>query len=256
MPQMPNRADLAAQIALKNRAELTVLAKKLAEIAAIQPEKGEKGESGKDGCDGKDAPPVTDEQIKSAAVAWLSANIHQPADGKDGLDGENGVDGKDARDPTSEEIQLAVDLWFELNKESLKGEQGERGEKGKDGKNGRDGQTPEHEWQGTMLRFRRASGIWGPWVDLQGPAGASGGGGGGTRVVSSGVTEVRQGDGISIDNTDPKRPIISATGGGGSQQQVFLGAPEPLPNYPALIFDAVTIDGQTSYAMRFNDGLA
>lgn len=45
-------------------------------------------------------------------------------------------------------------------------------------------------------------------------------------------------------------------GGGGSQQEVFLGAPSPLPNYPALVFDPVTIDGQLTYKMRFNDGVA
>lgn len=44
--------------------------------------------------------------------------------------------------------------------------------------------------------------------------------------------------------------------GEGGVQEVYLGAPPVLPENPALVFDAVTIDGQTVYKMRFNDGIA
>lgn len=69
------------------------------------------------------------------------------------------------------------------------------------------------------------------------------------------VAEVVAGDGIAVDNTDPSRPVVSATGGAGSQQ-VFIGTPDPLPAYPALVFEPATIDGQTVYRMRLNDGAA
>ena len=51
-----------------------------------------------------------------------------------------------------------------------KGDQGEKGEKGDDGAQGL---PPEHEWQGTTLRFKEPDGSWGQAVDLRGPAGSS-----------------------------------------------------------------------------------
>lgn len=51
-----------------------------------------------------------------------------------------------------------------------KGDQGEKGEKGDDGAQGL---PPEHEWQGTALRFKEPDGSWGQAVDLRGPAGSS-----------------------------------------------------------------------------------
>ena len=39
-----------------------------------------------------------------------------------------------------------------------------------------------------------------------------------------------------------------------TMKQVFIGAPDPLPNYPALIFTQTTIDGQDVYAMQVTDG--
>jgi hypothetical protein len=43
------------------------------------------------------------------------------------------------------------------------------------------GPMPDHEWEGTKLRFQRAKKLWGEWVDLRGPAGSGaafiGGGG-------------------------------------------------------------------------------
>ena len=241
MRQTADRATLAAQIALKNRAQLDILAEKVRELAEKQAKSEKKtviipknGRNGRDGKDGKDGQNATDEQVKSAAAAWLSANIRQPADGKDGKDGKN------AQDPTAEQIQLAVDLWFEMNRESVRGEKGDKGDKGdpgKNGKDGKDGQTPEHEWRGTSIRFRRASGIWGPWVDLQGPPGVSGGGGGG----SSGVQQVRAGTGITVDNTDPRRPIVSATGGAGATWVTLDGEPRRL-NFISVGDDEVELE--------------
>lgn len=97
---------------------------------------GPQGEAGPQGERGEDAPPVTDEQIKAAAVAWLEENITQGLDGIDGKDGEQGPQG---RPPTDEEIQLAVNIWFEINRASLVGPAGSNGSDGADGRDGRDG---------------------------------------------------------------------------------------------------------------------
>ena len=97
---------------------------------------GPQGEAGPQGERGEDAPAVTDEQIKAAAVAWLQDNISQPKDGIDGKDGEQGPEG---RAPTDEEIQLAVNIWFEINRASLVGPAGSDGSDGRDGRDGSDG---------------------------------------------------------------------------------------------------------------------
>ncbi|GHD02285.1 hypothetical protein GCM10007320_61390 [Pseudorhodoferax aquiterrae] len=43
------------------------------------------------------------------------------------------------------------------------------------------GWTPGHQWDGTKIRFEQEPGVWGPWVDVEGPRGRDGmnGGGGG-----------------------------------------------------------------------------
>lgn len=38
------------------------------------------------------------------------------------------------------------------------------------------GPMPAHEWRGTELRFELEPGVWGEWIDLQGPPGIFGGG--------------------------------------------------------------------------------
>lgn len=53
------------------------------------------------------------------------------------------------------------------------GPKGDTGDIGPTGANGAPGLPPEHEWQGTALRFKEPDGIWGQAVDLRGPAGAS-----------------------------------------------------------------------------------
>jgi hypothetical protein len=50
-----------------------------------------------------------------------------------------------------------------------KGDQGEKGEKGDKGDKGDTGPMPDHEWQGTALRFQEPDGTWpSTWVDLKG----------------------------------------------------------------------------------------
>lgn len=53
------------------------------------------------------------------------------------------------------------------------GPKGDVGDTGPAGADGAPGLPPEHEWQGTALRFKEPGGSWGQSVDLRGPAGAS-----------------------------------------------------------------------------------
>ena len=48
--------------------------------------------------------------------------------------------------------------------------------RGDDGGDGAIGPMPQHQWSGSRLRFERPDGVWGEWVDLQGPPGPGGGG--------------------------------------------------------------------------------
>lgn len=60
-----------------------------------------------------------------------------------------------------------------------------KGDPGKPGDQGRKGDMPDHEWQGTRLRFQKPDGRWGEFVDLRGERGRDGRsvvlGGGGRR---------------------------------------------------------------------------
>lgn len=53
------------------------------------------------------------------------------------------------------------------------GPKGDTGAAGPAGADGAQGLPPEHEWQGTTLRFKEPDGSWGQAVDLRGPAGPS-----------------------------------------------------------------------------------
>lgn len=53
------------------------------------------------------------------------------------------------------------------------GPKGDTGDAGPAGADGAPGLPPEHEWQGTALRFKEPDGSWGQAVDLRGPAGST-----------------------------------------------------------------------------------
>lgn len=53
------------------------------------------------------------------------------------------------------------------------GPKGDTGAAGPAGADGAQGLPPEHEWQGTALRFKQADGSWGQLVNLRGPQGGS-----------------------------------------------------------------------------------
>lgn len=56
----------------------------------------------------------------------------------------------------------------------IQGKQGEIGPRGPQGPRGPIGPMPRHEWDGTELRFEIEPGVWGAFVDLQGPPGKDG----------------------------------------------------------------------------------
>lgn len=51
---------------------------------------------------------------------------------------------------------------------------GPQGDKGGKGEKGDPGPAPDHEWQGTKLRFKKPNGKWGKSVDLKGAEGKGG----------------------------------------------------------------------------------
>lgn len=59
------------------------------------------------------------------------------------------------------------------------GKDGDDGEDGGKGDTGPMGPMPDHQWDGTRLRFEEPDGTWGKYVDLKGAPGQSVGGGGG-----------------------------------------------------------------------------
>lgn len=60
--------------------------------------------------------------------------------------------------------------------------------KGDKGDKGPKGDTPDHEWQGTKLRFEKPGGEWGELVDLRGEKGGRGSRGAGGGSSQSGGT--------------------------------------------------------------------
>ena len=127
---------------------------------------------------------------------------HDGKDGKDGRDGRPGRDGRDGQDGTA----------------------------GHDGKDGKDGEMPEHEWEGSRIRFMQPDGEWGAWVDLRGAQGLPGqsygpdGGGlphspvtvrkGNSRF--EGVSEIVFSDNLTVTKTTNGVSVSSAAGGSGS----------------------------------------
>ena len=89
--------------------------------------------------------------------------------------------------------------------------EGPRGPQGPKGDPGPVGPMPEHEWQGTALRFEKPDGSWGEAIDLKGEPGKDGqGGGGGGAAIRDGVTSTR-----STWSSSKIAEEIAAGGGGG-----------------------------------------
>jgi hypothetical protein len=110
---------------------------------------------------GRDADPVDADQI----VNDLLERVPKPENGKD-------ADPKAITD----QIREAVGR-LHIPKDGEPGKRGPKGPKGDKGDEGEIGPRPRHEWKETELRFEKADGTWGKFVDLRGPPGLNGGGG-------------------------------------------------------------------------------
>lgn len=78
-------------------------------------------------------------------------------------------------------------------------------------KDGKPGLPPEHEWNGTLIRFKKPSGEWGEWRNLQGPPGESMPGSG---SVSGHARDLRPGSSNVRIVNDKIYVDESGTGGG------------------------------------------
>jgi hypothetical protein len=168
------------------------------------------GPQGPAGENGEPGPPPTDEAIRDAATAWLSANITQPADGQPGAEGpqgpqgEIGPQGPQGRPPTEQEIELAVSIWMEANRAGLRGTDGRRGDDGADGRDGVDGRP-------------------GP----AGPVGPTGSQGIGIALVEQrdeGSFWITLDDGREFEIELPKAATQIITGGGGKDLPAYISA--------------------------------
>lgn len=139
----------------------------------------------------KDAPAGTAPQDNSSAF-WVKIGAKGPqgergvqgiqgpagADGKPGATGPEGPEGLQGPagpkgDPGIQGPEGPQGPQGERGAKGDPGPKGEPGAKGEKGNDGAQGLPPEHEWQGTALRFKEPDGSWGQAVDLRGPAGSS-----------------------------------------------------------------------------------
>lgn len=110
------------------------------------------------------------------------------------------------------------------------------------GPRGRRGPAPDHEWEGTSLRFKNPDDTWGEWVDLQGMPGVGGGGFGGgpagigifgitangtsgpASISPGGILNIPQytgGAGTTLSDIDPTSGVVDDT------NLVFVFATKP-----------------------------
>lgn len=122
------------------------------------------------------------------------------------------------------------------------GPKGDTGAAGPAGADGAQGLPPEHEWQGTALRFKEPDGSWGQAVDLRGAPGSSATvpiattSTAGKVKIGSGITIAADGT-ISIDPWDifPMRVPIAVDGvkfgGSDGRRAIMPGETEPRENW-------------------------
>lgn len=139
----------------------------------------------------KDAPAGTAPQDNSSTF-WVKIGAKGPqgergvqgiqgpagADGKPGATGLEGPEGPQGEpgpkgDPGIRGPEGPQGPQGEAGATGDPGPKGDPGAKGEKGDDGAQGLPPEHEWQGTSLRFKDPDGAWGQLVNLRGPAGSS-----------------------------------------------------------------------------------
>ena len=119
---------------------------------------GAKGDAGPQGPQGIQGPPGADGTVGPAGPAGQQGEQGAPGPkGETGAIGPQGPEGPQGpQGPQGDP-----------------GPKGDTGDIGPAGADGAPGLPPEHEWQGTALRFKEPAGSWGQAVDLRGPAGSS-----------------------------------------------------------------------------------
>jgi hypothetical protein len=102
------------------------------------------------------------------------------------LKGDAGINGLSAYEIAIAHGFDGTEAEWLAKQEAIPGPQGERGPPGPRGP------RPDHEWSGTRLRFEKADGDWGQFVDLKGDKGEQGNAG--TAAIGGGTVIVQQGN--------------------------------------------------------------
>lgn len=116
---------------------------------------------------------VGDEPRPSAADPAVSNTgrwVLLGAKGEKGDQGERGLQGVAGRDG----LDGAQGPRGETGPAGLTGPKGEKGDQGPEGFQGPRGTAPNHEWNGSKLRWQNPDGTWTDWADLQGAQGVTG----------------------------------------------------------------------------------
>lgn len=187
-----------------------------------------------------------------------------------------GEDGEDGKTPSDDEL---LDLIESVMPEPIPSSPGKRGKRGKQGPMG---EMPDHEWNGTLIRFQKPNGEWGDFVNLQGPGGGSieyGGPGGGMAtppmtvkangkqyqgvseiVLSGGLSATKTANGVTIEGaTDIAYQSTAPSGPSDGDLWIDTSEQLPLPvgsddisKIVALTqaeYDALTPDPNTLYVI-------
>lgn len=145
------------------------------------------GKPGRDGRDGRDGLPGAEGAPGPMGPrGFMGPQGERGLSGKDGAPGRDGVDGKDGAPgvkgdtgargaPGRDGIDGKDGLIGPMGPRGVPGPQGEQGPQGE---RGEVGPMPDHQWDGTRLRFEFEDSMgrtqWGEFVDLQGPRGPAG----------------------------------------------------------------------------------
>jgi len=97
---------------------------------------------------------------------------------------------------------------------------------------GTEARMPKHEWRGTEIRFEIEPGVWGQWVDLEGPRGYNG------MSVGAGALSTKR---LELDGGgafDSDTPLD-----GGFAGTDFTGIPGVGGGGPATVYSPTAFDG-------------
>lgn len=112
---------------------------------------------------GDEPRPAEGDETTSVSGRWIvvGGRGEKGDPGERGLQGETGINGLDgAQGPQGET--------------GLTGPEGPQGIQGPPGIQGPRGTAPDHEWNGSKLRWKNPDGTWAAWADLKGPQGVTG----------------------------------------------------------------------------------